>query len=214
MKEELELYFIMGSQNCPDKDPEDILEHALEAGITMFQFREKGEGARVGEAKRQLAERLQARCRAHRIPFIVNDDVDLAIAIGADGVHVGQTDEAKQVEKERCPEHIINGVSAQNAEEAKKAIRDGAHYIGVGPIAATRTKIDAKFPIGLTGLREIRKQVGDFPIVAIGGINQKNAEAVRQAGADGISFISVLTKAANIQQAVDELKMGMEKMHR
>ncbi|SDD06818.1 thiamine-phosphate pyrophosphorylase [Terribacillus halophilus] len=214
MKEELELYFIMGSQNCPDKDPEDILEHALKAGITMFQFREKGERARVGEAKRQLAERLQARCRAHRIPFIVNDDVDLAIAIGADGVHVGQTDEAMQVVKERCPEHFIIGVSAQNAEEAKKAIRDGAHYIGVGPIAATRTKIDAKFPIGLTGLREIRKQVGDFPIVAIGGINQKNAEAVRQAGADGISFISVLTKAVNIRQAVDELKMGMEKMHR
>ncbi|MEC0284132.1 thiamine phosphate synthase [Terribacillus saccharophilus] len=213
MKEELELYFIMGSQNCQDKDPEDILEQALEAGITMFQLREKGEGAATGQEKRQLAERLQARCRAHSIPFIVNDDVDLAIAIGADGVHIGQTDEAMQQVKTRCPEHFIIGVSAQNAEEAKKAIQDGAHYIGVGPIAATRTKIDAKFPIGLTGLREIRKQVGDFPMVAIGGINQKNAEAVRQAGADGISFISVLTKATDIQQAVNELKMKMEKMH-
>nr|WP_318540169.1 thiamine phosphate synthase [Terribacillus saccharophilus] len=212
MKEELELYFIMGSQNCQDKDPEDILEQALEAGITMFQLREKGEGV-DWTGKRQLAERLQARCREHSIPFIVNDDVDLAIAIGADGVHIGQTDEAMQQVKTRCPEHFIIGVSAQNAEEAKKAIQDGAHYIGVGPIAATRTKIDAKFPIGLTGLREIRKQVGDFPMVAIGGINQKNAEAVRQAGADGISFISVLTKATDIQQAVNELKMKMEKMH-
>ncbi|MFP7495066.1 thiamine phosphate synthase [Terribacillus saccharophilus] len=212
MKEELELYFIMGSQNCQGKDPEDILEQALTAGITMFQLREKGEGAKVGEEKRQLAERLQAKCRAHSIPFIVNDDVDLAIEIGADGVHIGQTDEAMQQVKARCPEHFIIGVSAQNAEEAKKAILDGAHYVGVGPIAATRTKIDAKFPIGLTGLREIRKQVGDFPIVAIGGINQKNAEAVRDAGADGISFISVITRAENIQEAVNKLKTG--KVHR
>jgi thiamine-phosphate pyrophosphorylase len=207
MKEKLALYFIMGSQNCPHKNPEEILEQALKAGITMFQFREKGEEALSGQEKRQLAERLQERCWEYSVPFIVNDDVDLAIAIGADGVHIGQDDEAMQQVKKRCPAHFIIGVSAANAAEANKAIQDGADYVGVGPIAATRTKIDAKCPIGLSGLRGIREQLGDFPIVAIGGINHKNAEAVREAGANGVSFISVLTKAANIQEAVNMLKL-------
>ncbi|SNZ16919.1 thiamine-phosphate diphosphorylase [Terribacillus aidingensis] len=207
MKDKLALYFIMGSQNCPRKDPEEILEQALDAGITMFQFREKGEAALIGHEKRQLAERLQDRCQAYSVPFIVNDDVDLAITIGADGVHIGQGDESMQQVKKRCPAHFIIGVSATNAAEANKAIQDGANYVGVGPIAATRTKIDAKCPIGLSGLREIREQLGDFPIVAIGGINHKNAKAVREAGADGISFISVLTKATDIQEAVNMLKL-------
>jgi thiamine-phosphate pyrophosphorylase len=207
MKEKLALYFIMGSQNCPHKNPQEILEQALKAGITMFQFREKGKEALSGQEKRQLAERLQERCWEYSVPFIVNDDVDLAIAIGADGVHIGQDDEAMQQVKKRCPAHFIIGVSAANAAEANKAIQDGADYVGVGPIAATRTKIDAKCPIGLSGLRGIREQLGDFPIVAIGGINHKNAEAVREAGADGISFISVLTKAANIQETVNMLKL-------
>nr|WP_305852598.1 thiamine phosphate synthase [Terribacillus sp. DMT04] len=207
MKEKLALYFIMGSQNCPHKNPEEILEQALKAGITMFQFREKGEAALISQEKRQLAERLQERCRAYSVPFIVNDDVDLAIAIGADGVHIGQDDEAMQQVKKRCPVHFIIGVSATNAAEANKAIKEGADYVGVGPIAATRTKMDARCPIGLTGLQRIRKQLGNSPIVAIGGINHKNARAVREAGADGISFISVLTKAADIQGAVNLLKL-------
>jgi thiamine-phosphate pyrophosphorylase len=207
MKEKLALYFIMGSQDSSHKDPEEILEQALKAGITMFQFREKGDAALSGQEKRQLAERFMERCRAFGVPFIVNDDVDLAISIGADGVHIGQEDESMQQVKKRCPAHFIIGVSVANTAEANKAIKDGADYVGVGPIAATRTKIDAKCPIGLSGLRQIREQLGDFPIAAIGGINHKNAKDVREAGADGISFISVLTKATDIQEAVNMLKL-------
>lgn len=134
----LQVYFIMGSNNCT-KDPLAILKEALDGGVTLFQFREKGEGALTGEDRVRFAKKLQALCKEYGVPFIVNDDVELAIELDADGVHVGQDDEGITSVREKMGNKII-GVSTHTIEEAKWAIENGADYLGVGPIFPTSTK--------------------------------------------------------------------------
>ncbi|GAA5417546.1 thiamine-phosphate synthase [Paraliobacillus ryukyuensis] len=203
---ELAVYFIMGSNNVGEKEPLAVLKEALEGGITMFQFREKGAGATFGEQKRVLAGKMKELCDSYNVPFIVNDDVDLAIAVNAAGVHVGQDDESIQTVRARCPASYIVGVSATNISEAIQAANEGADYIGAGPVFATSTKEDAKTPIGLDGLTLMREQIGTTPMVAIGGITEKNAASVRKAGADGVSVISAISLATDPKQAVSHLR--------
>ncbi len=128
----------MGSVDCT-KDPLAVLDEAIEGGITMFQFREKGKGALTGVEKYRLAEKLFERCLAHNIPFIVNDDVDLALALQADGVHVGQEDEAAERVRDRIGDRYL-GVSVHNLNEVKQALSARADYVGLGPIFPTVSK--------------------------------------------------------------------------
>ncbi|SDM89911.1 thiamine phosphate synthase [Sediminibacillus halophilus] len=206
IRHSLQVYFIMGSNNCID-NPLYVLEQALAGGITMFQFREKGRGAKTGTDKQKLALQMKELCRRYHVPFLVNDDVDLAIKVGADGIHVGQEDEPIDSVRRRCPEHFIVGVSATNVHEAVEADSAGADYIGAGPVFATATKHDAKTPIGLEGLAEIRRLIGNTPLVAIGGIQEKNAAEVIKAGADGISVISAISASENALTAAQQLKL-------
>ncbi|WP_233569631.1 thiamine phosphate synthase [Falsibacillus albus] len=203
LRDLLKLYFIMGSQNT-DKDPRFVLEEAIQGGITLFQFREKGEGAKTGGEKEELARSLMQLCRNHGIPFIVNDDIDLAIAIDADGVHVGQDDEDVAAVRERIGDKIL-GVSAHTLKEVEEAIEDGADYLGIGPIFPTGTKPDAKKPQGDTLIRAVRKEKIDIPIVGIGGITAENASFVIQSGADGISLISAISQAASPKESSKQL---------
>lgn len=196
----LRLYFIMGSINC-HKDPVDVLTEAISGGITLFQFREKGPGALLGQAKLELAQQLQKLCWEHHIPFIVNDDINLAIAIGADGVHVGQDDEPANTIRKKLGSHAIIGVSAHTMEEVQQAIEDGANYLGIGPIYPTQSKDDAQAVQGTSLIQEIRNQGIDIPLVGIGGITVDNASAVITAGADGISVISAIASANSIKEA-------------
>ncbi|WP_153464986.1 thiamine phosphate synthase [Sediminibacillus terrae] len=206
LRQSLQVYFIMGSNNCTG-NPLAVLEQALAGGITMFQFREKGRGAKTGIDKQLLALQMKELCHRHHVPFIVNDDVDLAIDVGADGIHVGQEDEPIDSVRRRCPGHFIVGVSATNVREAHEADSAGADYIGAGPVFATATKHDAKAPIGIEGLSRIRRLIGNTPLVAIGGIHEKNAEEVIMAGADGISVISAISRAENSLTAAQQLKL-------
>ncbi|MFC4388113.1 thiamine phosphate synthase [Gracilibacillus marinus] len=192
----LRVYFIMGSNNTT-RNPLEVLEEALQGGITMFQFREKGKNAYTGDMKLDLAQKMKQLCHQYNVPFIVNDDVDLAIAVNADGIHVGQDDAKVDVIKRTCPSDWIIGVSATNKDEAIQAMEDGADYIGVGPIYSTKTKSDAKKPIDIIGLAYIRQAVGDLPIVAIGGIGMTNVFPIIKAGADGVSIISAISNANN-----------------
>ncbi|AJS57326.1 thiamine phosphate synthase [Paenibacillus sp. IHBB 10380] len=196
----LKVYFIMGSVNCR-KDPREVLTEAIAGGITLFQFREKGVGSLVGKAKLTLARELQQICQKYHIPFIVNDDIDLAIAVNADGVHVGQEDEPASSIRERIGSHKIIGVSAHTLEEAQQAIKDGAHYLGVGPIFPTRSKDDAREVLGTTLLHELRQQGISIPLVGIGGISIDNAASVIAAGADGVSVISAIASSNSIKEA-------------
>ncbi|SHN31470.1 thiamine phosphate synthase [Gracilibacillus kekensis] len=197
----LQVYFILGSNNT-DQAPLYVLEEALKGGITCFQFREKGKGALTGNAKKQLAIQMKGLCRKYQVPFLINDDVDLALEIAADGVHVGQDDMSIGEVREICPPNWIIGVSATNKDEAIQAKKDGADYIGVGPIYSTNTKEDAKQPIGEKGLQAIRKEVGATPLVAIGGIQLADVNRLMQAGTDGVSVISAISQAVDPQKTV------------
>jgi len=142
LREALKLYFVMGSANCRE-EPAEVLKKAIAGGITMFQFREKRKGALTGAEKFALAEELHDICKKAGIPFIVDDDIPLALALNADGVHIGQEDEPIERAREKIGDRIL-GVSVHRAEEAQAAIEKGADYLGVGPIFPTKTKEDAR----------------------------------------------------------------------
>ncbi|WPK11254.1 thiamine phosphate synthase [Lysinibacillus louembei] len=200
----LAVYFIMGTTNC-QRDPLVILGEALQAGVTIFQLREKGEGALQGEALLNFAKRCQQLCRTYGVPFIINDDVALALAIDADGVHVGQDDSELAKIRSQFADKII-GVSVHNNEEMQTAVAGGADYVGIGPIFATNSKADANEPAGVTFLQKARASYPDFPIVAIGGITPERTAQVLAAGADGVAVISAICQSDNIAQTVNDFK--------
>ncbi|MDM8100297.1 thiamine phosphate synthase [Oceanobacillus oncorhynchi] len=202
-RELLRKYFIMGSQNC-HRDPNAVLEEALAAGITAFQFREKGTGSLSGEKKLQLGRELRERCRAHDVPFFINDDIELAEELEVDGIHVGQDDMPVKEVRTRFSDKII-GLSISTQEELDRSPLELVDYIGVGPIFTTSTKEDSKQTVGLEWIHTIRAQFPNIPIVAIGGIQTENAHSAIEAGADGVSFITAVTEADDIKEAADKL---------
>ncbi|KAA0757994.1 thiamine phosphate synthase [Bacillus sp. BF2-3] len=203
MSKLLQVYFIMGSNNCT-RDPLVVLKEALDGGVTIFQFREKEEGSLIGEDRVRFAKELQTLCKEYSVPFIVNDDVELAIELDADGVHVGQDDEGITSVREKMGDKII-GVSAHTIEEARFAIENGADYLGVGPIFPTSTKKDTKAVQGTKGLAYFREQGITVPIVGIGGITIENTAAVIEAGADGVSVISAISLAESAYESTRKL---------
>lgn len=207
VRELLKVYFIMGSTNCK-KAPLEVIREAIKGGITLFQFREKGQGALVGEEKFTLAKKIQAICKEHGVPFIVNDDIELAIALDADGVHIGQDDEPANIVRKKLGNKII-GVSAHTIYEVKKAIEDGADYLGIGPIFPTSTKEDAKAAQGTNFIESLRKDGFTIPIVGIGGINAENAHMVMSAGADGVSVITAISHADSVVEATKALRKAV-----
>lgn len=204
IKQALQLYFIMGSQNT-SADPVTVLKEAIEGGITCFQYREKGAGSKTGIQREQLGRKLRDICKVYGIPFIVNDDIELGLMLDADGFHIGQDDLPVQEVKKQIPSHMIVGVSTSTIEESVQAEKDGADYIGVGPIYSTESKADAIDPIHLRGLQNIREAVPTFPIVAISGINETNARKIIHAGADGISLISAISQADDVVTTTKQL---------
>jgi thiamine-phosphate pyrophosphorylase len=204
LRETLKVYFIMGSTNCL-KNPAEVLKEAIFGGITLFQYREKGEGALTGDAKYKLAQELQSICKVHHIPFIVNDDIELALAINADGVHIGQEDEPVKKVRERIGDKIL-GVSVHSMDEAISAVEDGADYFGVGPVFLTTTKKDVKPSQGTRLIEKLRNEGFTIPIVGIGGITAENASSVIRAGADGVSVITAISHAESPTVSARALK--------
>src|SRR5690625_1859326 len=203
LRKQLRKYFIMGSQNC-DRDPVETLREAISAGITAFQYREKGDGALTGKTKLELGKMLREICAAHQVPFIVNDDIELVEQLQADGINVGQEDLSVREVRQMFPDKIV-GLSVSNIHELKQSPLSFVDYIGAGPMYDTSTKSDAKSAVGVQWIQFLRMQFPDLPIVGIGGINTQNASLVIQAGADGVSVISAITKAPNIKDAVEKL---------
>ena len=211
IEQQLQLYFIMGSANTKEADPLEVLEAALRGGVTCFQLREKGPGALIGDEKRAFAEACQILCQHYNVPFIVNDDIDLAIAVDADGVHVGQDDEVAAVVRERIGKDKILGVSVHNESEMLAAIKVGADYVGMGPVYATSSKADAKPVSGTAFIREMSDLYPTMPIVGIGGITAANCEPVLKAGASGVSIISAIAAANDPYIAVRHFKIALSK---
>ncbi|MED4888638.1 thiamine phosphate synthase [Lysinibacillus fusiformis] len=204
-REDLQLYFIMGTGNVSQQEPLAVLEQALRAGITMFQLREKGPFALIGLAYEQFARQCQKRCQHYHVPFIINDDVDLAVRLGADGVHIGQDDEQIAIARKKMANRLL-GVSVHSQEELQTAIDHHVDYVGIGPIFATTSKSDAQPPCGTYFLQQASKLQPNLPIVAIGGINWTNADSVLQAGADGVAVISAICGSKDIEQTVSMFK--------
>jgi thiamine-phosphate pyrophosphorylase len=208
MQDLLKVYFIMGSTNCKS-NPAHVLEEAIHGGITLFQFREKGEGALTGNEKIKFAKQLQSICKLHNIPFIINDDVELAIALDADGVHIGQEDESARLVREKIGNKIL-GVSTHNLKEVENAIEEGADYIGIGPVFPTSTKKDAGEVQGTTLIKEVRARGIEIPIVGIGGITPQNAGTVIKSGADGVSVITAISMAESPLESTSRIKHAVK----
>ncbi len=181
----------------------EITRAAIAGGADVIQLRDK-----TASSRKLFEDAMEIRHLTWkaRVPFIVNDRLDIALACNADGLHVGQADLPASVARQLLGEDKILGVSAETLEEALQAEKDGANYLGVGPIFEARsTKPDASQPIGLTLLAEIRRHTS-LPIIAIGGINAANAMETISAGANGIAIISAVVAAPDIQSATRRLK--------
>ncbi len=201
----LKIYFIAGTQDVPRDKLLPILETSLQSGITCYQFREK-ELANPDEIE-LLAKSCQKLCRKYSVPFFINDDVSLALKIGADGIHVGQDDMAISDVIASCAGKMKIGLSVNTLEQAKNATKyEQLDYIGVGPIFETSSKVDAKPTTGLELLRDIRQSGITLPMVAIGGITSGQMKEIRKAGAQGVAVISAITRSENIAQTVANFK--------
>ena len=191
------LYFLTDRALSRKGNVEDV-RAALEGGVRIVQYREKTLSLR--ERIRE-ALRIKELCRPAGATFIVNDRVDLALSVEADGVHLGQEDMPMEIARRLMGQDKLIGITVHNVEEALEAVADGADYLGVSPIFATSTKADAGIPIGLEGLREIRAQV-ELPIVGIGGITKENARPVLEAGADALCAISAIVTQEDVEESV------------
>ena len=184
----------------------DCVRQAIDGGATFVQLREKE--APFDEMV-ELARELQAICAEAGVPFVVDDEVEVAIAAGADGVHVGQDDMACAQAREALGPDAIVGVSAQTVEQALKAQADGADYLGVGALIPTPTKPDA-VDVTFDELRAICEAV-DIPVVGIGGLNTETIGKLEGSGADGAAVVSAIFAADDCRRAASDLRAVCER---
>lgn len=183
------------------------ITEALDNGMTCVQLREKHMS---DEDFLSEAREVSALCKRYNVPFIINDNVDVAIACGADGIHVGQSDEAATQVRARVGSSMIVGVSASSLEEAIKAEKDGADYVGVGAVFSTSTKADADY-LSMDELRAICETV-NIPTVAIGGIHAGNIQLLQGTGIDGVAVVSAIFGADDSAVATAQLRALAEKV--
>ena len=196
------LYLVVERSLMGNRDWVDVVCAAVRGGVSVVQLREKECSTR---AFIQLAEQLLPHLRAAGVPLIINDRVDVALAVGADGVHVGQSDmPAAQARKLLGPERLL-GLSLEYKDQFYDPDITLVDYVAASPVFATPTKTDTAPPWGLEGLRALCR-VSPKPVVAIGGINLDNAAAVRQAGAAGLAVVSALCAAPDPEAAARALK--------
>ncbi len=206
---ELGLYVITGESKARGRGHLNVAAAALAGGADVVQLRAKDTPARVAlEMALSLAEMVHSR--PERRLFLVNDRVDIALAAGADGVHLGQSDMPVPAARALLGPTAIIGATVTNMEEAVRAEQEGADYLGVGPVFETPTKPDAGDALGLDRLRDIKRRAR-IPVVAIGGINKGNLGEVLDTGADGIAVISAVTEAADMEKATRELREGLDR---
>lgn len=200
-KEDLLLYAVTDRHWLKDETLENQVEKALQGGATFLQLREKSLDDDIFLAE---AKEIQKLCKKYQVPFVINDNVDIALAIDADGVHVGQSDmEALDVRKRLGPDKII-GVSAQNVQQALLAQKHGADYLGVGAVFPTGSKDDAE-DVSFETLKAICQAV-DIPVIAIGGITKENVSELKGSGICGIAVISAIFAQKDIKATTKELK--------
>lgn len=204
-KEDLLLYAVTDRSWLNGQTLYEQVESALKGGVTFVQLREKDLDEETFLAE---AEEIQKLCAEYHVPFVINDNVEIAAAINADGVHVGQSDmEALDARKKLGPDKII-GVSARTVEEALLAQERGADYLGVGAVFHTSSKADAA-DVSFQTLREICQAV-DIPVIAIGGITRENVTELAGSGICGVAVISAIFASPDRRKAAEELKAAVQ----
>lgn len=194
---QLRLYLVTERSMLRGRDLTDVVMQAVEGGVTMVQLREKDISTREFI---ELAQALKSVLMRTRVPFIINDRVDVALAVDADGVHIGQSDMPYDIARRMLGSDKIIGLSVENFAEIEEANRLDVDYIGVSPVFATPTKTDTAMPFGLDGLREaVRRSL--HPSVAIGGINMSNFRSVLSTGTNGIAVVSAIMDSDNPREA-------------
>ena len=206
-KKDLLLYAVTDRSWLNGQTLYEQVEQALKGGVSFLQLREKEleEQAFLEEAKV-----IQELCKKYQVPFLINDNVELAASIGADGVHVGQSDMAAGATREKLGPDRIIGVSARTVEEALEAQRQGADYLGVGAVFPTGSKADA-VEVDHQVLKEICSAV-EIPVIAIGGIGRDNVAQLKGSGICGIAVISAIFAKNDIEAAARELRGLTEEM--
>lgn len=195
------LYFVTDRALCGEKPVEEVVLQAVRGGASCVQLREKEISTRsfVEEALR-----IKALLAPFRVPLIINDRLDVALAVGAEGVHVGQQDMPYEIARRLMGPKAIIGLSVETWADVERAEPLDCDYLGVSPIFATPTKTDTKEPWRLDGLARIRA-FSRHPLVAIGGLHAGNAEAAVLAGADGVAVVSAICSASDPFQASEAL---------
>jgi thiamine-phosphate pyrophosphorylase len=195
------LYLVTDRRLMSTATLSEAVEQAILGGCTMVQLREKEASA---SSFFKLAEEIKQITDHYEIPLIINDRIDIALAVGAAGVHVGQNDIPAYAVRNIIPHNMLLGVSAASVDEAIQAQRDGADYLGIGAMFPTGTKDDAR-AVTMEELRKI-KQAVTIPIVAIGGITKHNVVSFQPMDIDGVAIVSAIIAGHDIKEAATELK--------
>ncbi len=196
------LYLVTDRGLCGPKDLIDVILKALQGGVACVQLREKEVSTRFFVEEAQKIKALMAPFKA---PLIINDRIDVALAVGADGVHIGQADMPYAVARKLMGKRAIIGLSVETWEDVESAQALDVDYLGVSPVFETPTKTDIKGSWGLEGLSKI-KAYSRHPLVAIGGLNASNAADAVKAGADCIAVVSAICSASDPLEAARELR--------
>ena len=196
------LYAVTDRTWVEDTTLMDQVKEALEGGITFLQLREKH---LIKEARE-----MKELSKEYKVPFVINDNIEVALAVDADGVHIGQDDMSVEEARKLLGEDKIIGVSAHNVEEAIKAQKGGADYLGVGAVCATSTKKDAN----VVSKEEIKKicHTVEIPVVAIGGIKKENIKTLEGTDVDGVAVVSAIFAAKDIKKDTKQLRSLVEEM--
>lgn len=208
LREKLRLYLVTDPLLAGERGVMEIVRQALESGFGTIQLRDKTASTSF---LTEMAVRLKALTEEHDALFLVNDRVDVARASGAHGVHLGQDDMPPEEARSLLGANAVIGVSVRTAAEARAAEAAGADYIAANLVYPTDTKKDISAPLGIDGIRLLRK-VSSLPLIAIGGINRANASDTVAAGADGIAVVSAIMAAENVPHACRDLLEAIGKV--
>jgi thiamine-phosphate pyrophosphorylase len=202
----LRLYLVTDQISAGQRTLTEVVAAAVSGGVTCVQLREKNLNTRDFFAQ---AMALQKLLLPLNIPLVINDRIDIALACGAQGVHLGQSDMPVEAARRLLPPEVFIGWSVETLQDVTRSASLPVDYLGVSPVFATPTKTDTQTPWGLAGLRQIRSLTA-LPLVAIGGIHAGNARDLVLAGADGLAVVSALCAAPDPCQAAADLKTRME----
>lgn len=201
-----DLYCITAEEYSLGRSNIEVVRDMIKAGVKIIQYREKDK--KKIDKYNQCLE-IRAMTKAAKVTFIVNDDVDIAMLVKADGVHIGQDDLPIEKVRELVGDEMIIGLSTHSPQQAEDAVRRGADYIGVGPIYKTYTKKDVCDPVGLGYLSYVAQNI-DIPYVAIGGIKEHNMNEVTGCGAKCIAMVTEIVGADNICEKIRSVKNNMK----